>query len=168
MSDAAAKYAFPPPHRNGAGSSELEQKLLGAYLIHEAEKEAVVQRRRYGGAAAATTATGGSSSGGGGLGLQSADAVGGAAAHGTGLGGGNGSDSGGGGGSNAEQEPCSLESLSKLVAVGEGAGWRTDWPASDREKFRTGVYAFRRDFHRIRAKFLPHKSHGDVVDYFYR
>lgn len=62
----------------------------------------------------------------------------------------------------------SLESLSALVASGEGGRWRSDWPEKDRVAFRKGIYAFRRDFHRIRAAFLPHKQHGDVVDYFYR
>lgn len=71
-------------------------------------------------------------------------------------------------GNSAVETASSLESLSKLVADGEGARWRTDWPVKDRDAFRRGVFAFRRDFHRIRAKFLPEKSHCDVVEYFYR
>ncbi|CAN0434745.1 unnamed protein product, partial [Discosporangium mesarthrocarpum] len=34
--------------------------------------------------------------------------------------------------------------------------------------FRKGIYAFRRDFSRIRAHYLPHKTHKDIVAYFYR
>ncbi|CAN0472986.1 unnamed protein product, partial [Hapterophycus canaliculatus] len=44
----------------------------------------------------------------------------------------------------------------------------SDWPEEDRVAFRKGVFAFRRDFHRVRAAFLPNKAYGDVVEYFYR
>lgn len=155
MSDAAAEFAFPKPRPGGPGSAELEQKLLAAYLVHRAEEE--TGRRRRDPAASAAAATGGS--GGAGLGPGSSG-VGGAAVTDAAV--------GGDGGCSAEEDMSSLETLSELVAQGEGARWRTDWTAEDRDSFRRGVYAFRRDFHRIRAKFLPSKTHGDVVEYFYR
>lgn len=68
----------------------------------------------------------------------------------------------------AEEDASSLEKLAAFVAEGEGARWRSDWPEEDRAAFRKGIFAFRRDFHRVRAAFLPHKAYGDVVEYFYR
>lgn len=68
----------------------------------------------------------------------------------------------------AESDADSLENLAAFVSAGEGARWRSDWPEEDRAAFRKGVFAFRRDFHRVRAAFLPHKPYGDVVEYFYR
>ncbi|CAN0448855.1 unnamed protein product [Ectocarpus fasciculatus] len=61
-----------------------------------------------------------------------------------------------------------LEGLAAVVMAGEGARWRSDWLEEDRAAFRRGIFAFRRDFHRVRAAFLPHKVYGDVVEYFYR
>lgn len=68
----------------------------------------------------------------------------------------------------AEEDANSLEKLGAFVAEGEGGRWRSDWPEEDRAAFREGIFAFRRDFHRVRAAFLPHKVYGDVVEYFYR
>lgn len=68
----------------------------------------------------------------------------------------------------AEGHANGLEKLAAVVAEGEGARWRSDWPEEDRAAFRKGIFAFRRDFHRVRAAFLPHKPYGDVVEYFYR
>lgn len=154
MSDTAAEFAFPKPRPNGPGSAELEQKLLAAYLIHRAEEETGWRRDPD---ASASVATGGC--GGAGLGVASAR-VSGVAVTGGSI--------GGSGGNSIEQDTSSLESLSELVAQGEGARWRTDWTPADQDSFRRGVYAFRRNFQRIRAKFLPTKTHGDVVEYFYR
>lgn len=71
-------------------------------------------------------------------------------------------------GSAKGEDTDSLECLAAFLAGGEGGRWRTDWPEEDRASFQKGMYAFRRDFHRVRAKFLPHRGYGDVVDYFYR
>lgn len=97
--------------------------------------------------------------GGGGKGLLRSAAVAAASA------GGSGGDPAGGG---AGRDTDSLESLAAFVAAGEGSRWRSDWPEEDRAAFRKGIFAFRRDFHRVRAAFLPHKAYGDVVEYFYR
>lgn len=68
----------------------------------------------------------------------------------------------------AEKDANNLEKLAAFVAEGEGGRWRSDWPEEDRAAFRKGIFAFRRDFQRVRARFLPHKTHGDIVEYFYR
>lgn len=68
----------------------------------------------------------------------------------------------------SERDTGGLEGLAAVVMEGEGARWRSDWPEEDRAAFRRGIFAFRRDFHRVRAAFLPHKVYGDVVEYFYR
>lgn len=73
-----------------------------------------------------------------------------------------------------EREHCGgggsgdLEALSKVAANGDGSSWKSDWPAEDTEAFRKGVYAFRRDFGRIRTAYLPHRAHAELVDFFYR
>lgn len=95
----------------------------------------------------------------------------GSAAAGQSAGVGSGGEGGGGGasvGAGGEHRIESLESLAAFVAEGEGGRWRTDWTAGDRASFRRGIFAFRRDFHRVRAAFLPHMKYGDVVEYFYR
>lgn len=68
----------------------------------------------------------------------------------------------------SERDTDDLQGLAAVVMAGEGARWRSDWPEEDRAAFRRGIFAFRRDFHRVRAAFLPHKVYGDVVEYFYR
>ena len=171
--------------------------MLSAYLVFKAT-EAEKSRRETpsgggegqpGGAAAATAAasTGAGAAsgtaaagegGGAGEGLAPAAAcaddggVGGFAGGGGGSVGDGGSGSGGGGGccltAGAVERTDSLENLAAFVAEGEGGRWRTDWHEEDRAAFRRGIFAFRRDFHRVRAAFLPHKKYGDVVEYFYR
>ena len=61
-----------------------------------------------------------------------------------------------------------LETLAEVAANGDGCSWKSDWPEQDKESFRKGVYAFRRDFGRIRESFLPHRGHAELVEFFYR
>ncbi|CAN0322778.1 unnamed protein product, partial [Phaeothamnion confervicola] len=41
------------------------------------------------------------------------------------------------------------------------------WSVIDQRLFIEGVFAFRRNFLRIQQQYLPHKTHKDVVAYFY-
>ena len=41
-----------------------------------------------------------------------------------------------------------VEALGRVVDAREGCAWKSDWPEEDREAFRKGVHAFRRDFKR--------------------
>lgn len=134
--------------------------MLSAYLVAQANAfERCVRDSAVGGGRSDGAVAAGSSTGVPREGLLSA-----AAGHGSAVGGG----VGGGAVVMPEDRASSLESLAAFVAEGEGSRWRSDWPEKDRAAFRRGVFAFRRDFHRIRAAFLPRKEHGDVVEYFYR
>lgn len=181
MSQRALDLAFPRPRAGGAGSAELEQKMLSAYLVARAD-----EADRSGDRLSALGRTRGETAGDRSLeGVAGAPAVAAPAATrhtGGGKGGFYFAAAGAGGfrrnatsslggltrGDKKEEKPDSLESLAAFVAGGEGSRWRSDWSEEDREAFRKGVFAFRRDFHRVRARFLPQKEYGDVVDYFYR
>ena len=110
----ALDLAFPRPRREGAGSSNMEEKMMSAFLIARASG---CERERC--------------------------------------------DGGG-------NEDAPLKTLAEVGANGDGCSWRSDWPEQDKESFRKGVYAFRRDFGRIRGSFLPHRGHAEIVDFFYR
>ena len=60
------------------------------------------------------------------------------------------------------------EALGKELDAGEWSSWKFDWPDEDRDAFRKGIYAFRRDFKRLQASYLPHRTHEEIVNYFYR
>ncbi|CAM9883875.1 unnamed protein product [Laminaria digitata] len=169
---------YPRPRRDGAGSAEMEQKMLSAFLVVRATEAEKMSRRnpppppeggegQPGGAAAATATAADAAGAGAGAAAAAAGGRGGA---GKGLA--RSADGGGGGGgccsaAGAEERNDSLENLAAFVAAGEGGRWRTDWNDEDRAAFRRGIFAFRRDFHRVRAMFLPHRKYGDVVEYFY-
>eukprot|EP00903_Cladosiphon_okamuranus_P007699 g7461.t1 len=165
LSQAALDLAFPPPRRDGTGSADLEHKMLSTFLVTRANEScgggscgaardsAASGGTASPGAAAAAVAAGTPRPEGGGKGLTRSASVAAAAAADV---------------LRAEEDANGLEKLAAFVAEGEGARWRSDWPEEDRAAFRKGVFAFRRDFHRVRAAFLPHKAYGDVVEYFYR
>lgn len=161
MSETAAKYAFPRPRQGGPGSTELEQSLLAAHLVACAKEAASCKSSRK----PATTSEGGADEFCSDdlvdevVGDDAVDEV-------IDDGAPNGNDATSGG-ANESPEPNSLAALSRAVEDGVGARWRTDWPQEDRRAFRKGVYAFRRHFHSIRATYLPHRAHGDIVEYFY-
>lgn len=164
LSQAALDLAFPPPRRDGAGSADLEQKMLSAFLVTRANESArcssvgASRDPAAGGPASPAASTAAAAAAamarpeGGGKGLTRSASTAAAAADVL----------------RAEEDANSLEKLAAFVAEGDGALWRSDWPEEDRAAFRKGVFAFRRDFHRVRAAFLPHKAYGDVVEYFYR
>eukprot|EP00752_Nemacystus_decipiens_P012045 g10679.t1 len=168
LSQAALDLAFPPPRRGVAGSADLEQKMLSAFLVTRANEGgsgpssgpasgAAAVRDSAAGAAASPADTASAAAAmprpeGGGKGLTRSASTAAAAADVL----------------KAEEDANNLERLAAFVAEGQGARWRSDWSDEDRAAFRKGIFAFRRDFHRVRAAFLPHKAYGDVVEYFYR
>ncbi|CAM9330837.1 unnamed protein product, partial [Ectocarpus sp. 8 AP-2014] len=183
LSRAALDLALPKPRPGGAGSAELEQKMLAAFLIAKTNES---ERRSDGGGGGRDSPSAGGSSAGGNAAASAAAAAAAAAkakarataavaamasrAEGAGKGlfraaaTATTADVTGA----SERDTDGLQGLAAVVMAGEGARWRSDWPEEDRAAFRRGIFAFRRDFHRVRAAFLPHKVYGDVVEYFYR
>lgn len=129
--------------------------MLTAHLIASAQSASLSAR-----ASGTTRAWGGG-------GTCGAEARGGDGSARSGKDPGDGPVAGGSGGGDASRSE-ELQKLSKVVTDGAGARWRTDWSAAERAAFQEGIYAFRRNFERIRRKYLPHRTYQELVEYFYR
>lgn len=67
-----------------------------------------------------------------------------------------------------DDEDAELSRLTTVISEGPGARWRSDWSDEDRAAFRKGIYEYRRNFSRIREHYLPHRTYGEIVSFFYR
>lgn len=67
-----------------------------------------------------------------------------------------------------DDDDAELARLTTVISEGPGARWRSDWSDEDRAAFRKGIYEYRRNFARIREHYLPHRTYGEIVSFFYR